>query len=81
MLPRVRVLVVDDERALVTALERGLRAEGFAVDTSPDGVDGLARARSGDYDAVVLDVMLPGSPATASCRRCGPRATGCPCSC
>ena len=60
MLPRVRVLVVDDERALVTALERGLRAEGFAVDTSPDGVDGLARARSGDYDAVVLDVMLPG---------------------
>ena len=56
----MRILVVEDERSLAAALQRGLRAEGFAVDTSADGVDGLRLARSGDYDAVVLDVMLPG---------------------
>jgi len=56
----VRILVVEDEASLAAALQRGLRAEGFAVDLSADGVEGLARARSGDYDAVVLDVMLPG---------------------
>jgi DNA-binding response OmpR family regulator len=56
----VRILVVEDERALAAALQRGLRAEGFAVDTSGDGLDGLELARRGQYDAVVLDVMLPG---------------------
>lgn len=56
----MRVLVVDDERGLVRALERGLTAEGFAVDTAFDGVTGLALATNRDYDAVVLDIMLPG---------------------
>ena len=56
----MRILVVEDERALAAALQRGLRAEGFAVDTSADGLDGLELARRGQYDAVVLDVMLPG---------------------
>lgn len=56
----MRILVVEDERALAAALQRGLRAEGFAVDTSGDGLDGLELARRGQYDAVVLDVMLPG---------------------
>ena len=60
MLRSVRILVVEDERSLAAALQRGLRAEGFAVDTSGDGLDGLDRARTGQYDAVVLDVMLPG---------------------
>ena len=60
MLRRVRILVVEDERSLAAALQRGLRAEGFAVDTSADGVHGLELARTGQYDAVVLDVMLPG---------------------
>ncbi len=45
---------------MVAALRRGLTAEGFAVDSAADGADGLRRARSGDFDAVVLDVMLPG---------------------
>ena len=58
--PTVRILVVEDERSLAAALQRGLRAEGFAVDTSGDGTEGLRLASSGDYDAVVLDVMLPG---------------------
>jgi DNA-binding response OmpR family regulator len=56
----VRVLLVDDEERLVTALRRGLVAEGFAVDTAATGNEGLRRARSGDFDVVVLDVMLPG---------------------
>jgi DNA-binding response OmpR family regulator len=56
----VRILVVEDERSLALALQRGLRAEGFAVDVAEDGVDGLHLATEGGYDAVVLDVMLPG---------------------
>lgn len=55
----VRVLVVDDERGLTAALERGLAAEGFAVDVAADGVTGLELATSVDYDAIVLDIMLP----------------------
>ena len=56
----VRVLVVEDEVRLARALQRGLRAEGFAVDLAHDGTDGLHQAREGSYDVVVLDVMLPG---------------------
>ncbi|MBB1511456.1 MULTISPECIES: response regulator transcription factor [unclassified Tessaracoccus] len=55
----MRVLVVDDERGLTRALQRGLAAEGFAVDCSHDGETGLSLATHGDYDAIVLDVMLP----------------------
>ena len=55
----MRVLVVDDERGLTRALERGLAAEGFAVDVAHDGESGLARATDTEYDAIVLDIMLP----------------------
>ncbi|MHA6513658.1 response regulator transcription factor [Tessaracoccus sp. Z1128] len=55
----MRVLVVDDERGLTRTLQRGLAAEGFAVDTAHDGDTGLSLATHGDYDAIVLDVMLP----------------------
>jgi DNA-binding response OmpR family regulator len=51
--------VVDDERGLVDALRRGLTAEGFAVDVAYDGAAGLGLATDRDYDAIVLDVMLP----------------------
>jgi two-component system OmpR family response regulator len=57
---RVRLLVVEDEARLARALRRGLVADGFTVDLVGDGVTGLARAREGQYDAVLLDVMLPG---------------------
>ncbi len=56
----MRLLVVEDELRLGAALRRGLTAEGFLVDVVTDGPTGLERARHGDYDAVVLDVMLPG---------------------
>jgi DNA-binding response OmpR family regulator len=59
MLTRMRVLIVDDERGFTRSLQRGLAAEGFAVDVAHDGDRGLDMARFGDYDAIVLDIMLP----------------------
>jgi two-component system, OmpR family, response regulator len=56
----VRLLVVEDEDRLGRALQRGLQAEGFVVDLEQDGPAGLEAARFGEYDAVLLDVMLPG---------------------
>ena len=56
----MRILVVEDEARLATALQRGLQAEGFAVDIAADGRTGLDQARHGEYDAMILDVMLPG---------------------
>jgi two-component system OmpR family response regulator len=56
----MRVLVVDDEKRLATSLRVGLEAEGFAVDIAFDGTDGLWLARENTYDAIVLDLMLPG---------------------
>jgi DNA-binding response OmpR family regulator len=64
----VRILVVEDEVRLAQALQRGLRAEGFAVDLAHDGEDGLFRAREGEYDAVVLDIMLPKLSGYMVCR-------------
>jgi DNA-binding response OmpR family regulator len=55
----MRLLVVEDETRLAGALQRGLQAEGFAVDVAHDGAAGLELAREGNYDALVLDVMLP----------------------
>jgi two-component system OmpR family response regulator len=56
----MRLLLVDDESRLTAALRKGLTADGFAVDVAADGVQGLERATQEPYDAVVLDVMLPG---------------------
>ena len=56
-----RVLVIDDEKRVMTAIKRGLEAEGFAVDVVFNGDDGLWMAREQTYDAIVLDVMLPGA--------------------
>jgi DNA-binding response OmpR family regulator len=64
----VRVLVVEDEVRLAQALQRGLRAEGFAVDIAHDGEDGLRQARETAYDAIVLDVMLPKLSGYRVCR-------------
>jgi len=54
-----RILLADDDVELGEMLTQYLAAEGFAVDTAHDGETALARARSGDYDLVVLDVMMP----------------------
>lgn len=55
----MRILVVEDEPDLLRGLACSLRDEGYAVDTADDGEDGLFKAESVNYDAVVLDVMLP----------------------
>jgi two-component system, OmpR family, response regulator len=65
----VRVLVVDDDRRLATAVKRGLEGEGFAVDLAFDGDDGLWHAQEHAYDVLVLDVMLPGVNGLDLCAR------------
>jgi two-component system OmpR family response regulator len=73
----VRVLVVEDNRELADLLRDCLVEEGFAVDVSLDGEDGLWRATTVDYDAVVLDILLPavdGLEILAKMRAAGRRA-------
>ncbi|WP_420368085.1 response regulator transcription factor [Curtobacterium sp. L1-20] len=65
----MRVLVVDDEVRLADGVRRGLEAEGWAVDVAHDGVDGLWHAREFAYDAIVLDLMMPGLSGWAVCAR------------
>lgn len=56
----MRLLLVEDERAMAAALRKGLESEGFVVEHASDGPSGLQAARFGGFDAVLLDVMLPG---------------------
>lgn len=56
----VRILVVEDEPSIADFIERGLKAEGFAVTVAPDGTKGEIEALNGDYALVLLDVLLPG---------------------
>ena len=65
----MRVLIVEDETKLAAVIRRGLQAEGIAADTTPRGEDALWMAGSTDYDAVILDVMLPGIDGFEVCRR------------
>jgi two-component system OmpR family response regulator len=63
------VLVVEDEVRMASLLERGLEEEGYAVEVSADGVDGLWCASEHEFDAVVLDVSLPGIDGFEVCRQ------------
>lgn len=56
----MRVLVVEDEPDLLNSLLKALREDGYAADGAPDGPEGLFKAEAYEYDAIVLDVMLPG---------------------
>jgi DNA-binding response OmpR family regulator len=56
----MRILVVEDYKPLRKSLTKGLQEAGFAVDATGDGEEGLWYARSNEYDAIVLDLMLPG---------------------
>ncbi|MDQ1568034.1 MAG: hypothetical protein QOF96_2914 [Actinomycetota bacterium] len=64
----MRILVVEDEERIADALKRGLEAEGFAVDVAANGTDGLWLATEQAYDAIVLDIMLPGINGLRVCR-------------
>ena len=63
-----RILLADDEPDIVTPVSYALRADGFDVDAVGDGEQALAAGRSGDYDLVVLDVMMPKLQGTEVCR-------------
>jgi two-component system, OmpR family, copper resistance phosphate regulon response regulator CusR len=56
----MRILVIEDERKLARYLQQGLGENGYVVDIAHDGIDGKHLATEGDYDLVLLDVMLPG---------------------
>jgi DNA-binding response OmpR family regulator len=64
-----RILVVDDEPAIVDSVSYAFRREGFDVAVEGDGAAALARARKEPFDLIVLDVMLPGLSGTEACRR------------
>ena len=64
-----RVLIVEDEPAVRDALDYSLRGEGFDVDAASDGEAGLRAAQAGEYDVVILDLMLPKMSGTEVCRR------------
>jgi two-component system, OmpR family, response regulator len=65
----VRVLVVEDEAKMADLLERALQREGYAVDSVGTGVDALWLASEYEYDAIVLDVMIPAPDGFEVCRR------------
>ena len=64
----MRILLVEDEAKMAAAVASGLRHEGYAVDVAADGDAALFQARVYEYDAIVLDVMLPGPDGFAVCR-------------
>src|SRR3954464_7135111 len=66
---RVRVLVIEDEAKLANVIARGLREEGYAVDIAGRGEDAIWMAGAAAYDAILLDVMLPGVDGFDVCRR------------
>jgi two-component system OmpR family response regulator len=65
----MRILVVEDEEKMAGLIRRGLREEGMAVDVAERGEDALWMAGSTEFDAIVLDLMLPGIDGLETCRR------------
>jgi two-component system OmpR family response regulator len=74
----MRVLVVEDEIKMAGLLRRGLTEEGLAVDVAGSGEDALVRAGATEYDAIVLDVMLPGISGFETCRQLREKGTWSP---
>lgn len=64
----MRILVIEDEHKIAQALKRGLAQEHYAVDLAFDGAEGLASAQAEDYDAIILDRMLPGKDGIEICQ-------------
>jgi two-component system OmpR family response regulator len=65
----VRLLLVEDDARMAAALHRGLRYEGIVADVTASGAEAVGLARATDYDAIVLDVMLPDIDGFETCRR------------
>ena len=73
----MRLLLVEDDTKLVRALTRGPGAEGYVVDAAESGDLAMELARATDYEAIVLDLMLPGIDGFAVCRSSAARGGGC----
>jgi len=58
--PLARILVIDDEARILRFVVRGLQADGYSVDSADTGTDGLRKALQGQYDLVILDLLMPG---------------------
>ena len=67
----MRVLVVEDEKKTASFVRKALQAESFAVDVVGNGADGLAAASATAFDAIVLDIMLPGRDGLSVLRQKG----------
>jgi DNA-binding response OmpR family regulator len=65
----VKILIVEDEKRIVSFVKNGLKSEGFTVDSANDAEEGLFLAGESSYDLVVLDVMLPGMDGIALCKK------------
>ena len=63
-----KILIIEDDRAILKALESNLRSEGYEVETATDGQTGLDRARDPSQDLILLDLMLPRRPGEEICR-------------
>jgi two-component system copper resistance phosphate regulon response regulator CusR len=64
-----RILLIDDEQRVLRFVSRGLRAEGYTVDSADNGTDGLRMALTGAYDLIILDLLMPGLDGEAVLRR------------
>lgn len=64
----MRILIVEDEKKIADFIKRGLKEEGYAVDTAMDGENGLFLAKTNDYDLILLDLMLPRLDGVAVCK-------------
>jgi len=65
----MRILVIEDERKIASFIKRGLREEGYTVDTAFDGEEGYRLTAENEYDLVILDVMLPKRDGISLCRQ------------
>ena len=65
----MRILVVEDEKKIADFIKRGLKEEGYAVDTANDGENGFFLAKTNDYDLILLDLMLPKLDGITVCRK------------
>ncbi len=64
----MKLLLIEDDTTIAMAVKRGLEGEGFTVEVAVDGVDGLWMATEGSYDALIVDLMLPGKNGFTICR-------------
>ena len=64
----MKLLLIEDDKRIATAVKRGLQGDGFTVDVAYDGIDGLWMATEGTYDVLIVDLMLPGKNGFQICR-------------